>query len=95
MQEALTNVVRHAQATRVEVSLRTVGNWLELEIKDNGRGCAPDSCFGSKALGLLGIRERVAAVGGTTDFLSVPGKGVAVRVRLPGGASSAGNGACK
>jgi len=83
MQEVLTNVIRHAQATRAEIRLHTVGSELELEIQDNGQGFAPDSISGPKALGVLGMRERAAAFGGTVDLLSEPGRGTTVRVRMP------------
>jgi PAS domain S-box-containing protein len=83
VQEALTNVVRHAQATHVEVRLHSADSALELEIQDNGSGFAPQSISGSKALGLLGMRERAGVFGGTVEFLNVPGKGAAVRVSVP------------
>jgi hypothetical protein len=85
VQESLTNVVRHAQATHVSISLRTAGNVLELEIQDNGRGGAPKTFAGHKALGLIGMRERAGACGGTVDIGSEPGKGTTVRVRMPAG----------
>ena len=82
VQEALTNVVRHARATQVDVRLRTDGQSLELDIEDDGQGYAPHSISGSQALGLLGIRERVDVFGGTVEFVNAPGKGAAVRVRM-------------
>jgi PAS domain S-box-containing protein len=83
VQESLTNVARHAQATHVTISLHTAGNVLELEIQDNGRGGAPETFAGHKALGLIGMRERAAAYGGTVDIGSELGKGTTVRVRMP------------
>lgn len=83
VQEALTNVVRHAQATRVEVRMHASGSERELEIQDNGRGFSPESASGPKALGLLGMRERAGAFGGSVEFLSERGKGTLVRVRMP------------
>jgi PAS domain S-box-containing protein len=84
VQEALVNVVRHAQATQVEVQLHTEPHELILEIQDNGRGFAVGSASpGSKSLGLLGIRERVEALGGTVEFLNNPGPGACVWVRVP------------
>ena len=83
VQEALTNVVRHAQATHVMIRLRTDGGEVTLEIQDNGRGIEPASCVGPKALGLLGMRERAGALGGTVEFVGVPGHGTTVRVRVP------------
>jgi PAS domain S-box-containing protein len=83
IQESLTNVVRHAQATHVTISLHTAGDVLELEIQDNGRGGAPETFAGHTALGLIGMRERARACGGTVDIGSDPGKGTTVRVRVP------------
>jgi signal transduction histidine kinase len=83
VQEALTNVVRHARASRVGVRLESVGGGLELEIQDNGLGFATDSTTGPRALGLLGMRERAIAFGGTVEFLNSPGMGGSVRVRMP------------
>jgi PAS domain S-box-containing protein len=85
VQESLANVACHAQATRVEVRLHRAGSAWELEIQDNGQGFAPGACEGVKAIGLLSIRERAGVFGGTVDFLSEPGKGATVRVRMPGG----------
>jgi signal transduction histidine kinase len=84
MQEALTNVIRHAQATKVEIRLQTKGNHVELEIEDDGRGFEPDSIERSKAMGVLGMSERAAVFGGDVAILSAPGKGATVRVRIPG-----------
>ena len=85
MQEALTNVVRHAQATRVDVRLHSAGSDLHLEVQDNGRGFAPEEFPGSKALGLLSMRERAAGFDGSVNILSDAGKGTSVQVRMPRG----------
>jgi signal transduction histidine kinase len=82
LQEALTNVVRHAQATRVEVSLHLADHSLLLDVQDNGRGFAPESFPTSKSLGLLSMRERAGAFGGTVNVLSEPGLGTTVQVRM-------------
>jgi len=84
-QEALANVPRHAQATFAEVRLYASGREWLLEIYDNGHGVEPASRSGIKALGRLNIRERVGTFGGTAEFLSEPGKGTTVRVRIPCG----------
>jgi signal transduction histidine kinase len=76
-------VVRHAQATQVNIRLHTHDNALQLTIQDNGRGCAPEMLTGSKALGLLGMRERVTTVGGYVKLLSNPGQGTTVHVHAP------------
>jgi len=94
VQESLTNVVRHAQATRVEVRMHTIGNAWELEIQDNGQGFSPGPRSGAKALGLLGMAERANAFGGTVTFLSEADQGVTVRVKMPNGTKCDGSGVC-
>jgi signal transduction histidine kinase len=83
VQEALTNVLRHSKATRLEVKLQMLDGVLELLVQDNGCGFPQDLLAGSKALGLLGMRERAGAMGGTVDFLNACGTGATVRVRIP------------
>jgi signal transduction histidine kinase len=82
-QEALTNVSRHANATRVEVRLRTREGEILLEIRDDGRGVTASEIDAPSSLGLIGIRERVDLVGGTVRFQGIPGRGTIVSVRLP------------
>lgn len=82
-QEALTNVARHAQATTVRIHLyRTTGEWV-LEVQDNGIGMDPAVASASRSLGLLGMRERVHPFDGSLTFISGPGQGTTVRVRVP------------
>ena len=83
VQEALTNVIRHAQATHVHITLHTCDRELELTIQDNGRGCANVLYPRTITLGLLGMRERADTFGGTVEFLSEPNHGATVRVRIP------------
>jgi signal transduction histidine kinase len=82
-QELLTNVARHAQATRVEVSLGAEAGRLVLEVRDNGKGISEVEMTGAKSLGLLGMRERAMAFGGTVEFAGAGGKGTRVTVVLP------------
>lgn len=84
-QEALTNVARHAKATRVEIALRCEGDHLELFISDDGIGFDPDEIRKSQArsLGLIGMAERLSLVGGTLEIESAPGRGTRVRARVP------------
>ena len=85
-QESLTNVARHAKASRVEVSIRKFHNAARMEIKDDGRSFQVESVLhgkGRKRLGLLGMRERVEMVGGTFCVESRPGQGTTVRVEIP------------
>ncbi len=87
VQEAVTNVLRHARASRIEVSLTHDSSWLEVSVRDDGRGFDVESALergaGGHHLGLLGIRERVESLGGTVDLRSAPGVGTSVRVRVP------------
>lgn len=77
--EALTNVVKHAEATKAKVDMTLAGDVLKFEITDDGRGGA-DPSGGS---GILGLRDRAEAVGGTLFVISPPGKGTVVTAQLP------------
>jgi PAS domain S-box-containing protein len=81
-QEALTNVVRHAGATAIRVHLEKVGGLLQLNIHDDGGGISPDKLTETTSLGLLGMRERAAAVGGEVNIVGVSGRGTTVSLRL-------------
>jgi PAS domain S-box-containing protein len=83
IQEALTNVARHAGAARVEVRLRQSRKATLLEIRDDGAGIDPAAVHSGRSLGLIGIRERVRRVGGTVDIEGVPGRGTIFTVRIP------------
>jgi len=82
-QETLTNVARHAKATRAEVVLQKQGDRLVLLIRDNGRGFDQADPSLSKSLGLLGMRERAAILGGRVNIFSAPGKGTTVTAWIP------------
>jgi two-component system, chemotaxis family, CheB/CheR fusion protein len=82
-QEALTNVARHSQATRVEVSLDDRDGHLHLQLRDNGQGIAAAAIVGKGSLGLMGMRERAFQAGGELDIDSAPDRGTIVRLRLP------------
>ena len=85
-QESLTNVARHAKASRVEVSIQKLHRAARMEIKDDGRSFQVESVLrgkGRKRLGLLGMRERVEMVGGTFCIESGSGQGTTVRVEIP------------
>ena len=85
-QEALTNVARHAQASRVEVSIQKLPDGICMKIKDDGKSFQVERVLnakGSKRLGLLGMRERVEMVGGTFCVESAPGKGTTIKVEIP------------
>ncbi|RPH58703.1 MAG: histidine kinase, partial [Chloroflexi bacterium] len=82
-QEALTNVARHAEATRVRVGLRERVGGLELVIRDNGKGIQEKQILDPKSLGLIGMRERIQAFGGKIEIKGVPQKGTTFRVFMP------------
>ena len=87
-QEALTNVARHAHASRVEVSIQKLPDGVCMKIKDDGKSFEVDRVLhgkGSKRLGLLGMRERLEMVGGHFEVESAPGKGTTVIAQLPNG----------
>ncbi len=89
VQEALTNVSRHANATRVELRLRQRSDELLLEIRDDGRGITAEEVRDPFSLGLIGMRERAALAGGTVHFEGVTGRGTIVSVRIPPATSPA------
>jgi two-component system sensor histidine kinase UhpB len=82
-QEALTNIRRHAGATRVDVSMLVEAGAFVLRVKDNGRGITEDERSGLLSIGLLGMRERAHVLGGEVDVVAIGGKGTTVTVRLP------------
>ena len=82
VQEALTNVTRHARATQVEVCVRPTQGGLIIEVSDDGTGFRPQD-MQENGFGLLSMRERAAAVGGTLVLDSRPGEGTRMRVELP------------
>ena len=82
-QETLTNVARHAKATRAEVVLQKERDRLVLLIRDNGQGFDQAGPSLSKSLGLLGMRERAAILGGRVNISSAPGKGTTVTAWIP------------
>jgi signal transduction histidine kinase len=82
-QEVLTNVARHASATRVDVFMQRDADMLTLEVRDNGKGITPAEILNPKSLGLLGMRERVLPFGGRIEINGVRGKGTQVTVSIP------------
>ena len=83
LQESLTNVLRHAHATRVNIRLAGTPKFLELEISDNGIGCTSECLEGTRSLGLIGMRERVLACGGEFSVSGARGRGTTVALRIP------------
>ena len=90
-QEALTNVARHAEATRVNVRLGRDETRLLLEIEDDGKGITTEAISSTTSLGLLGIRERARRFGGTVSVSGEPGKGTRVALEIPHAWNGGGN----
>ncbi len=83
LQEALTNVARHAHAGAVRVSLRERGRRVTLSIRDNGRGITKAELASVESIGLLGMIERARLLGGGVSIAGVPGRGTTVTVNVP------------
>jgi signal transduction histidine kinase len=83
VQEALTNVVRHARARSVTIRAASEDGGLDIEVCDDGRGADPGMLEGAKALGIQGMRERVQLLDGSLRIECAPGMGTAVRARIP------------
>jgi signal transduction histidine kinase len=81
LQEALTNITRHAEAQRVEILLERDDGTLHLRVEDDGRGITADVLTSGKSLGLLGIRERARRIGGEASIGGGPGSGTTIEVR--------------
>jgi signal transduction histidine kinase len=86
-QEALTNVTRHASATSVAIRLSCSQSHISLAIKDNGRGITEEEIKRYGSLGLLGMKERIAILGGTLDVEGKSGEGTTLTIQIPLGAS--------
>lgn len=84
IQETLTNVARHAEATLVTLRLERRPDCLVLSVRDNGSGFRPEELARKNTLGMAGMRERVFAIAGELDIQSAPGKGTTVTVIVPG-----------
>jgi two-component system sensor histidine kinase UhpB len=83
LQEALTNVARHANASKVVVGLRSDTGNLTLTVRDNGKGIDEKAIFAHNSMGLLGMRERALSFGGSAVVDAVPGGGTLVNVKIP------------
>ncbi len=84
-QELLTNIARHASATRVDVSVQPEKDAFVLTVEDNGKGIDDAAVHSAKSLGLMGIRERVLPFGGAVEITGEPGRGTKVKVTIPDG----------
>ena len=83
VQEALTNCARHAQAQQVRVTIHGSSSQVSLTVQDDGVGFAAGNRGKSRGLGLIGIEERVRALGGSMEIVSQPGRGTLLRAMLP------------
>jgi signal transduction histidine kinase len=83
LQETLTNIARHARATKVDVTLYQSDNIIELRVEDNGRGITQEELSDPKSFGLLGMRERAYYWGGSVDIQGAKNEGTVVIVKLP------------
>jgi PAS domain S-box-containing protein len=87
VQEGLTNVARHAHATRVSLVVQRRAGFVQLILEDDGRGFPVDEVMQAphiaRRLGILGMRERACLAGGTLDVESAPGRGTTIFVRVP------------
>ena len=82
-QEALTNVARHANATKVKASLGEEHGKIVMKIRDNGSGIEKNQLYNLKAFGLIGMRERARLSGGSLKINGVAGKGTMVTLIIP------------
>jgi len=83
VQELLTNVIRHADASAVHIRLLETDKLLLLELTDNGTGIAPQQITRSRSLGLRGMKERAILLGGSFTITGAPGVGTTARISLP------------
>lgn len=82
-QESLTNIARHSDATRVQISLFNFQSNIYLEVHDNGKGITQDQIKGFKSLGIHGMEERAIVFGGKVYIEGIAGKGTTVKVEIP------------
>lgn len=82
-QELLTNTARHAEASNIEIDLRAEKGYLELRVKDNGRGIRRREANDPRALGIIGMRERAFALNGILEIAGAKGKGTEALLRVP------------
>jgi signal transduction histidine kinase len=83
LQESLTNVIRHAKASKVDVVLSKESGWLGMQISDNGIGLRQDQTKRGQTFGLQGIDERIQMLGGELKIESMSGKGTSLTISLP------------
>jgi signal transduction histidine kinase len=82
-QELMTNIARHANATKVSINLKERDGYLILKVRDNGRGITEQESDNVKSLGILGMRERALLLGGKFSITGMPGQGTRATVKIP------------
>jgi two-component system sensor histidine kinase UhpB len=85
VQEALTNVARHANAKRIQVAISRENGQVSAAIEDDGAGFSLSRPRKAPGLGLVGLKERVSELSGKVQVVSAPGRGTRVHVRIPVG----------
>lgn len=83
VQEALTNIIRHAQASQVNVAMSVEDGMLALNVTDNGRGITEAERLSRRSLGLVGMQERARLIGGRVEMAGLKGTGTSLHVRVP------------
>ncbi len=83
LQETLTNIMRHAEATRVTISLKKTKKNIDLVVRDNGKGISEEELSKINSFGLIGIRERAYSWGGTVVISGQTGRGTTIKVHIP------------
>jgi signal transduction histidine kinase len=83
VQESLTNIAKHAQASHADIAIDQEGGRLVVRIEDDGVGFIPAGPRKPNSLGLFGLRERAALLGGEATIVSTPGHGTMVEARIP------------
>lgn len=83
LQEALTNVARHAGANRVRIRIEASGRGIELHVRDDGIGFDPETLDAHRSFGLLGMHERAMVFGGSLSIDSMPGRGTTIALHVP------------
>jgi hypothetical protein len=83
IQESLTNIARHSGAKHAWIVLAAENGGLEVEVEDDGRGIAPEDLAKARSLGLKGMRERIAFIGGSFEVARAPRGGTRLRIRVP------------
>ena len=83
IQESLTNIGRHSGAKSAWVAFAAQNGWIDVAVEDDGRGIAPEDLDKARSLGLKGMRERIAFLGGTLEVARAPRSGTRLRLTVP------------